>query len=75
MLKADNCSEFAGKFMDRWVYEIQIAIDPFRPGKPTDNGTVESFNGRQRQECLSENWFLSLTDSEQKIEPWKTFYN
>jgi putative transposase len=75
ILKADNGSEFAGKVMDRWVYERQIAIDFSRPGKPTDNATVESFNGRLRQECLSENWPLSLTDAEQKIEVWRTFYN
>lgn len=74
-LKADNGSEFAGKVMDRWAYERQIEIDFSRPGKPTDNATVESFNGRLRQECLNENWFLSLQDAEQKIEAWRTFYN
>ncbi len=61
--------------MDRWAYERQIEIDFSRPGKPTNNATVESFNGRLRQECLNENWFLSLTDAEQKIETWRTFYN
>ncbi|HAX09264.1 MAG TPA: IS3 family transposase [Marinobacter hydrocarbonoclasticus] len=75
ILKADNGSEFAGKVMDRWAYERQIEIDFSRPGKPTDNATVESFNGRLRQECLNENWFLSLADAEQKIEAWRTFYN
>lgn len=53
MLKSDNGSEFAGKVMDRWAYENGIGIDFSRPGKPTDNAAVESFNGRFRQECLA----------------------
>lgn len=48
VLKTDNGSEFAGKVMDRWAYERNIEIDFSRPGKPTDNATVESFNGRLR---------------------------
>ncbi|WP_345427037.1 IS3 family transposase [Halioxenophilus aromaticivorans] len=75
VLKTDNGSEFAGKVMDRWAYERNIEIDFSRPGKPTDNATVESFNGRLRQECLNENWFLSLADAREKIEAWRTFYN
>ena len=42
-----------------------------RPGKPTDNAFIESFNGRFRQECLNEHWFLSLEDAEEKIEAWR----
>lgn len=68
-------SEFAGKVMDRWAYERDIEIDFSRPGIPTDNATVESFNGRLRQECLNENWFLSLDDARHKIEAWRVFYN
>ncbi|SQC91426.1 Integrase core domain [Cedecea neteri] len=68
-------SEFAGKMLDRWVYERGIRIDFSRPGKPTDNATVESFNGRLRQECLNENWFMSLEDARCKIEAWRIHYN
>ena len=75
VLKTDNGSEFAGKVMDRWAYERNIEIDFSRPGKPTDNAMVESFNGRLRQECLNENWFLSLADAREKIEAWRMFYN
>ncbi|WP_379945143.1 IS3 family transposase [Marinobacter sp. LM1] len=75
VLKTDNGWEFAGKVMDRWAYERNIEIDFSRPGKPTDNATVESFNGRLRQECLNENWFLSLADAREKIEAWRAFYN
>ncbi len=48
LLKTDNGSEFAGKMLDKWVYERGIRIDFSRPGTPTDNAAVESFNGRLR---------------------------
>ncbi len=54
-LKTNNGSEFAGKILDLWVYERDIRIDFSRPGTPTDNATVESFNGRLRQGCLNKN--------------------
>lgn len=75
LLKTDNGSEFAGKMLDKWVYERGIHIDFSRPGTPTDNATVESFNGRLRQECLNENWFMSLEDARCKIEAWRIHYN
>lgn len=75
LLKTDNGSEFAGKMLDRWVYVRGIRIDFSRPGTPTDNATVESFNGRLRQECLNENWFMSLEDARCKIEAWRIHYN
>jgi len=61
--------------MYKWVYEIGIELDFSRPGKPTDNAMVESFNGRLRQECLNEHWFMSLQDARNKIEAWRGFYN
>jgi len=54
--------------LDRGVYERGVRIDFSRPGTPTDNTTVESFNGRLRQECLNENGFMSLEDARCKIE-------
>ncbi len=74
LLKLDNDSEFAGKILDRWVSERGIRIDFSRPGTPTDNATVESFNGRLRQECLNESWFMSLEDARCK-EAWYINYN
>ena len=53
-IKADNGSEFISKAMDKWAYERGVEIDYGRPGKPTGNAMVESFNGRLRQECLNE---------------------
>jgi putative transposase len=74
-IKVDNGSEFAGKIMDRWAYENGVELDFSRRGTPTDNALVESFNGRFRQECLNEHWFLSLDDARRKIEAWRRFYN
>ena len=45
-----------------------VQLEFSRPGKPTDNAYVESFNGRRREECLNVNWFLSLEDAQVKIE-------
>lgn len=75
LLKIDNGSKFAGKMLDKWMYERHILIDFSRPGTPTDNATVESFNGRLRQECLNENWFMPLEDARSKIEAWRIHYN
>jgi putative transposase len=73
-IRTDNGSEFIGKAMDKWAYE-KSAVDFSRPGKPTDNAMVESFNGRLRQECLNEHWFMSLADAQAKIEAWRRAYN
>ena len=74
-IKTDNGSEFISKAMDKWAYERGVEIDFSRPGKPTDNATIESFNGRLRQECLNEHWFMSLEDAQTKIEAWRGHYN
>ena len=73
-IKTDNGSEFIGKVMDRWAYERSVEMDYSRPGKPTDNAKVESFNGRLRQECLNANWFLRLDEARRKIEDWRTAF-
>ena len=65
-IKVDNGSEFISKVMDKWAYERGIELDLSRPGKPTDNAKVESFNGRLRQECLNAHWFLSLEDARRR---------
>jgi putative transposase len=74
-IKVDNGPEFISKVLDRWAYEHGVTLDFSRPGKPTDNALVESFNGRLRDECLNANWFLSLTDARSKIETWRRQYN
>src|SRR5437764_1135303 len=62
-LFCDNGSEFTSQIMDLWAYYHQVRIDFSRPGKPTDNAHVESFNGTLRAECLDVHWFASLTEA------------
>ena len=71
----DNGPEFVSKALDLWAYEHGVTLDFSRPGKPTDNALIESFNGRFRDECLNVNWFLSLEDAKTKIEAWRRDYN
>lgn len=61
-----------------------IAIEPqsaskfegtIRPGRPMENGYIESFNGKMREECLNEHWFVDLADAREKIEAWRVDYN
>jgi len=74
-IQVDNGSEFISKDFDRWAYENNVTLDYSRPGKPTDNPFIESFNGSFRDECLNVNWFMSLEDAEEKIETWLQDYN
>jgi putative transposase len=57
------------------AYENKVTLDYSRPGKPTDNPFIESFNGSFLDECLNVNWFLSLEDACNKIEAWRQEYN
>jgi putative transposase len=63
MLFCDNGSEFTSQVLDLWAYHNQVKIDFSRPGKPTDNAYVESFNGTLRAECLDAHWFGDLAES------------
>jgi len=74
-IRVDNGSEFISKALDQWAYLNGVQLDFSRPGKPTDNGLIEAFNGRLRQECLNESWFLSLEDAREKVESWRQQYN
>lgn len=74
-IQVDNRSEFISKDVDRWAYEHQVELVFSRPGKPTDNPYIESFNGSFRDECLNAHWFLSLEDAKEKIEIWREEYN
>lgn len=74
-IQVDNGSEFISKTLDKWAYENGVTMDFSRPGKPTDNALIESFNGSFRDECLNIHWFLSLDDAKKKIEAWRREYN
>jgi putative transposase len=74
-IQVDNGSEFVSKALDNWAYDNGVTLDFSRPGKPTDNPFIESFNGSFRDECLNAHWFLSLDDARQKIDHWREEYN
>ena len=74
-IKVDNGPEFISKDVDLWAYQRDVILDFCRPGTPTDNPFIESFNSSFRKECLNQNWFLSLPDAKEKIEAWRKEYN
>lgn len=74
-IQVDNGSEFISKELDKWAYENDVILDFSRPGKPTDNPYIESFNGSFRDECLNVNWFMSMDDAVEKIKEWQHEYN
>ena len=71
----DNGPEFAGQAVSLWTIPHQINHHFIQPGKPSQNGHSESFNGKFRDECLNENWFRSVPEARQKIEAWRWQYN
>ena len=74
-IRCDNGPEFTSRHFLAWCEERQIQPVHIAPGKPMQNGYVESFNGRFRDECLNANSFLTLADAKQKIEAWRIEYN
>ena len=75
VITIDNGPEFAGKVLDEWAYRKGVKLNFIRPGKPIENAYAESFIGRLRDECLNENWFISLKDARDIIESWRIDYN
>ena len=61
--------------LDLWAYQRGVTLDFSRPGKPTDNAFIESFNGKLRAECLNAHWFMCLADAQEKCESWRRDYN
>lgn len=74
-ITSDNGSEFTGKAMDFWAHQAGVKLDFIRPGKPVENGYIESFNGRLRDECLNVEVFLDLADARRKLDKWRNDYN
>lgn len=71
----DNGSEYVSKAMDKWAYRNGVELKFIQPGKPMQNGFIESFNGRLRHECLNQHWFESLEQAREIIEAWRIEYN
>jgi putative transposase len=74
-IRVDQGSEFISRDLDLWAYAHNVVLDFSRPGKPTDNAFIESFNGRFQAERLNAHWFLTLDDAQQKLEDWRRYYN
>jgi putative transposase len=74
-IRVDQGTEFVSRDLDLWAYRRGVTLDFSRPGKPTDNAFIESFNGKFRAECLNAHWFMSLDDARRKCEAWRRDYN
>lgn len=74
-IRVYNGPEFISRVLDNWTYENNIKLEFSRPGKPTDNAFIESFNGSPRDECFNTNWFLSIEDAWSNLETWRRDYN
>lgn len=72
---SDNGTEFTSSRVLNWCYEKKVSWQYIQPGKPQQNGNIESFNGKLRDECLNEHWFQSLNEAECLIEKWRIDYN
>ncbi len=74
-ITVDHGTEFTSKAVEAWAFYRGVEFDFIRPGKPTDNGHIESFNGRLRDECLNVHQSLSLAHAKVVIEAWRLDYN
>ncbi|MGY4749290.1 IS3 family transposase [Pannonibacter sp. Q-1] len=74
-IRVDQGSGFISRDLDLWAYQRGVELDFSRPGKPTYNAFIESFNGKFRSECLNAHWFLTLDDARSKMEEWRKDYN
>lgn len=75
VITIDNGPEFASRALDEWAYRRGVKLSFIRPGKPIENAYAESFIGKLRDECLNENWFISLRHAREVIESWRIDYN
>jgi putative transposase len=74
-ITCDNGSEFAGRVLEAWAIEHGVQLVFIRPGRPVENGFIESFNGRLRDEFLNVEWLASLEEARRKLAAWRHHYN
>jgi putative transposase len=74
-ITVDHGPEFEGQVLDSWAYEAGVLLSFIRPGKPNENAYIESFNGKFRDECLNEHWFITMAQARRIIEAWRGEYN
>jgi putative transposase len=71
----DDGSEFTGRALEVWAIQHGVQLCFIRPGRPVENGFIESFNGRLRDECLNVEWFGSLHEARERLAEWRDHYN
>jgi len=74
-ITVDNGSEFCSRALEAWVIGNDVQLCFIRPGRPVENGFIESFNGRLRDECLNVEWFSSMEEARQKLAKFRAHYN
>lgn len=74
-IPVDHGTEFTSKTLDEWCYLRGVRLDFIRPGKPTENAFIESFNGRLRDECLNVNGFATLDEARMRLQSWRQDYD
>lgn len=74
-ITVDNGSEFCSRVLEAWAMDNGVQLCFIRPGRPVENGLIESFNGRLRDECLNVEWFRSIEDARAKLDAWRRDYN
>ena len=74
-IRSDNGTAFIASKIQRWLRENQIKTLYIEPGSPWQNGYIESFHSRFRDECLNREWLLNLREARVVIEDWRQHYN
>ena len=74
-IRTDQGPEFTARALDQWAYRNGVTLKLIQPGKPTQNGYIESFNGKFRDECLNEHWFSTLAEARAIVTAWRRDYN
>jgi putative transposase len=74
-IQCDQGTEFTSMAMDHWAYWNKVGLDFSRPGTPGDNARNEAFNGTVRRECLSQHYFLDITEASGVLDSWRNEYN
>ena len=74
-IQMDNGPEFTGRALDEWAFRKRVKLHFIEPGKPMQNGIIESFIGKLRDECLNQEWFTDLQDARSSVEHWRDDYN
>ena len=75
VIQVDNGPEFSSRVADQWAHAHGVVLHFIDPGKPVQNAFIESFNGKFRDECLNQNWFVDLRNARKVIEDWRVDYN